>query len=75
MAHCWKCWKWLLGRCDRLCPECYAAEVELVHRHDTVDEYIEVTGAYTVACFPPGRFRAPHSSGRRVIRKSEPMGG
>lgn len=75
MCRCWRCWEGIPGKSDRLCPECHEREVAKVHQHDTTDDYLDTSGVAYSGSFPPERFRLPHSAGRRVVRKSEPLAG
>lgn len=73
MNHCWRCWTELPGKASRLCQDCHEAERAKVHAHDTPDvPEVSVLGNYEI---PPERRVFPHSSGRRIVRKSEPLVG
>lgn len=55
------------------CPECHAERVRAAHARDTADDFDQtlVRGPY----HPPfERHVRPSASGRRVIRKAEPLG-
>ena len=73
MIRCWRCQKPVPYRASALCSDCHIVEMERVHAHDTPDApEFEIVGEYQP---PLERASRPHSSGRRVIRKSEPMAG
>lgn len=72
-VRCWRCQKIVPWKVSRLCDDCHPKEVTKVHAHDTPDvPEVAVLGKYVV---PYERRVRPHSSGRRVVRKSEPMAG
>ena len=58
------------------CPECHAERVRRIHALETSDgdgyDQSPVDGKYQP---PYERHVRPSSSGRRVVRKSEPMAG
>jgi hypothetical protein len=73
-ARCPDCFAPVEGRASKCCPACHARRVARVHARDTADDYdpSPEDGRY----HPPyERHVRPSASGRRVVRKSEPMAG
>jgi hypothetical protein len=72
-ARCWRCNRFVDCKAPILCLECHAREVAKVHAHDTpTTPEVPTEGAYQ----PPAiRLHRPSSSGKRIIKKAEPLGG
>lgn len=63
------------GVLDICCRECHAKRIQRLHRHDSPPDGYDQTPIDGKYCLPVGRCIRPNASGRRVIRKPEPMAG
>lgn len=73
-ARCWRCHRPVDSKASILCPSCHAKETIKVHAHDTPStEELGLVGQQ--GDYPYWIIEGMRGKQRRVIHKSEPMGG